>query len=100
MSTTARGARRTVLLERSWSWQEDAACRGASSELFFGPEGEKPHERDQREKRALVVCAACPVRELCQNHALTLPETYGVWGGTTESGRSALRRRRIASPAA
>ena len=95
-----RGARRAVMPTRSWDWQDYAACRGHSSDLFFGPEGEKPTERDNREKRALIVCAQCPVREACQQHALGLPETYGVWGGTTESGRSAIRRRRVPSPAA
>lgn len=98
--TKGRGARRAVMPERSWEWQEHAACRGHSSDLFFGPEGEKAHERNEREKRAVVVCARCPVREKCAQHALGLPEIYGVWGGTTESGRSALRRRRLASSAA
>ncbi|HEY6739183.1 MAG TPA: hypothetical protein VI076_10070, partial [Actinopolymorphaceae bacterium] len=51
-----RGARRTVMLERSWTWQDYAACRDAPAELFFGPEGEKPQERDQRERRAVQVC--------------------------------------------
>src|SRR5262249_44700757 len=95
-----RGARRTVMLERSWTWQDQAACREEPIELFFGPEGEKPPQRDERERRAPEVCASCPVREACQSHAVGLPETYGVWGGTTESTRLAIKRRRVPSPAA
>lgn len=88
-----RGARRTVMLERSWDWQDQAACRDLPLELFFGPDGEKPQERDARERRAVQVCAGCPVRDMCAAHAVALPEAYGVWGGTTESGRNTRRRR-------
>ncbi len=98
--SVGRIGRRSVMVEQSWSWQEAAACAGASSELFFGPEGEKQAQRDKREKRAVEICGQCPVREPCQKHAVRLPETYGVWGGTTEAGRSAPRRGRVASPAA
>jgi WhiB family redox-sensing transcriptional regulator len=86
------GGRRTVILESSQSWHELAACRGEPSELFYGPEGEKLPQRLAREKRALEICARCPVRAECRSHAQRRPETYGVWGGTTESSRSAARR--------
>lgn len=95
---TGRGARRAVMLDRSWTWQDRAACRDQPLDLFFGPEGEKPAQRDERERRALQVCARCPVLDACQAHAVSLPETYGVWGGTTEADRLALKRRR--APAA
>nr|WP_040422053.1 WhiB family transcriptional regulator [Actinopolymorpha alba] len=84
----------------SWDWQEHAACRSEPSDLFYGPEGEKPPERTDRERYALAICARCPVRDQCQKHATSLPETYGVWGGTTEASRLAQRRSRVASPAA
>jgi len=95
-----RGGRRAVLLEQSWEWQEAAACRAEPSELFFGPEGEKPPDRDDRERRALEVCDRCPVRDQCRSHAVRLPEAYGVWGGTSETDRQPGRRARMASPAA
>jgi WhiB family transcriptional regulator, redox-sensing transcriptional regulator len=91
---------RLVLSESSWTWQQDAACRCGPVEVFFGPEGEKPAERQERELRAVEICAGCPVRQECQRHAVRLPEAYGVWGGTTEAGRQAFRRGRLSSPAA
>jgi WhiB family transcriptional regulator, redox-sensing transcriptional regulator len=95
-----RGGRHPVLREASWTWQEDAACRSGPADVFFGPEGEKPAERHEREQRAVEICAGCSVRQQCQSHAVRLPETYGVWGGTTETGRQTSRRGRVASPAA
>jgi WhiB family transcriptional regulator, redox-sensing transcriptional regulator len=95
-----RASRRPLPRIRSWGWQDEAACRVAPSDLFFGPDGEKQNERDDREVQALEICGRCPVREPCQRHAVELPEPYGVWGGTTESARLADRRARLASPAA
>lgn len=84
---------------RSREWHLEAACVHAPDGLFYGPEGEKPPERLAREARALEFCAACPVLEPCRTHALALPETYGVWGGTTEANRNAVRRGRITASA-
>jgi WhiB family redox-sensing transcriptional regulator len=63
-------------------------------ELFFGRDGEPGAEREARERRAEAVCASCPVRDACLEHALTVPERYGVWGGMSEEQRAAYRRRR------
>lgn len=84
---------------RSRAWHLEAACVRAPEGLFYGPEGEKPPERLAREARALEFCAACPVLDPCRMHALALPETYGVWGGTTEANRNAVRRGRITASA-
>lgn len=84
---------------RSQAWHLEAACVRAPDGLFYGPEGEKPPERLAREAWALEFCAACPVLEPCRMHALALPETYGVWGGTTEANRNAVRRGRITASA-
>ena len=46
---------------------------------------------------ALEVCAVCPVREECLEFALTTRQYDGVWGGTTESDRKRIRRRRAAA---
>jgi len=75
-----------------FGWQNRAACRGAPLELFFGPEGERPAERARRESDALGLCAVCPVIDTCRSHALVMPERHGVWGGTTESARTAERK--------
>ena len=71
----------------SWDWQLDAACRGLNSEWFFHRPHERGAERQARETRAKAVCASCPVRERCQEHALTIEEHYGIWGGLTENDR-------------
>ena len=71
--------------------------------LFFGLDfltadgrRERPDERLGREAEAKVFCAACPVRAQCAEHALALPEPYGVWGGMGEMERLALLRRTVA----
>lgn len=84
-------------------WIEQATCQGADPALFFGPDvlsadgrRERLSERRRRETRAKVFCAACPVRAACAEHALALPEPYGVWGGMGEIERLALLRRTVA----
>ncbi|MFZ2528563.1 MAG: WhiB family transcriptional regulator [Rhodococcus sp. (in: high G+C Gram-positive bacteria)] len=72
-----------------WEWQLDAACRGFESAAFFHPDGERGHAREQRELHAKLVCAGCPVLEVCRDHALSVGEPYGVWGGLSESERRA-----------
>lgn len=76
-----------------YGWQDLAACAGLPLDPFFGPDGERPTVRRERERRALAVCARCPVRARCLEHALALPESYGVWGGVTEAERAERRRR-------
>ena len=71
----------------SGSWQEDAACRDADPEVFFSND-----EADR--EQALSYCAACPVRTECLEHALATREAYGIWGGTDETERKRLLRRR------
>ncbi|MFJ7206158.1 WhiB family transcriptional regulator [Streptomyces sp. NPDC098789] len=73
--------------EHHWIWQMKAACRGVGSEVFFHPEGERGQERAEREETAKTVCAACPVRARCLEHALRVAEPYGVWGGLSEKER-------------
>lgn len=84
---------RTVAAVRL-DWQERAACRGIGSALFFGPDGERGRDRAVREREAMKICAGCPVRTDCLEHALRTPEDFGVWGGTGEEDRAAERRRR------
>ena len=69
-----------------WEWQLLAACRGRS-DLFFHPHGEREPMRSERERSAKRLCAGCPVRFECGEHALTMREPYGVWGGLSESER-------------
>lgn len=78
-------------------WQERGLCRGEDATFFFGPDKERPKDRMRREAVAKRICAGCPVRQACLQHALDVPEAYGVWGGMSEDERrEQLSRRRLA----
>ena len=76
-----------------WEWQFEGACRVLPPEMFFHPEGERGRSRRQRIEQAKAVCEACPVIEACREHALTVREPYGVWGGLSEDERQRLYAR-------
>ncbi len=74
-------------------WQAEAACAGKWTSVFYAPlSSEDRSSRRSREARAKAVCALCPVRSECLDHAIAHDERYGIWGGL--NGRE--RRRRIA----
>jgi len=73
-----------------WEWQLDGACRRADPRLFFHPEGERGPARRERDAAARRVCRTCPVITACREHALTVREPYGVWGGLSEDDREAI----------
>lgn len=75
-----------------WSWRLQAACRGADTAVFYGPEGERPTRKRAREGRAKEICAACPVAQPCLQYALAHRECFGVWGGLGEQERQAIRQ--------
>lgn len=84
-------------------WHSEAVCRRDEAGLFFAPSKEPTAARLSREQAAKRVCARCPVMVECREHALLLPEPYGVWGGLTAAERRvvlARRRRREAATAA
>ena len=82
-------------MKPDWNWQDFAACSGEDLVLFFGPHGERPPERDVRERKAKEICAQCPVRSECLSYALSKPERYGFWAGLGEDERDSERRRRM-----
>jgi WhiB family redox-sensing transcriptional regulator len=67
-------------------WRAEAACRGLPTSLFYPPLGTQVPE-------ALLVCACCPVRVACDEHARRSGEEHGIWGGRTEADRARLDRR-------
>ena len=84
-----------MVMDWSFGWQHEAACRGGDSAWFFAPNYfEKRSEKDGREAKAKAVCARCPVRPECLEYALRIREPHGVWGGMNEMERRALLRRR------
>lgn len=76
---------------RDISWQEQAACSGLPSEVFF------PDRSANITAGARRVCAACPVSGECLSYALGNGEWYGIWGGLSVDQRLELRRKRRAS---
>ncbi|HXZ83109.1 MAG TPA: WhiB family transcriptional regulator [Acidimicrobiales bacterium] len=69
------------------TWRQKAACRGLDSEVFYPLTDEEALE-------AKAVCALCPVRQMCLEHAIVHREHDGVWGGLTERERRRLLRQR------
>jgi WhiB family redox-sensing transcriptional regulator len=84
-------------------WRARAACRDFPTELFFPERGSDRRSDDHRASIARSVCALCPVRLPCLMVALgyqprgesQMPRSSqlaGIWGGTNERERRALRR--------
>lgn len=73
------------------TWQYRAACRGPQSRTFFPPaQGERRHERAEREARAKAICNQCAVVSDCLEYAVSIRERHGVWGGLSEAERRQL----------
>lgn len=72
------------------NWRDDAACLDVDPDLFFpiGTTGPALGQIDEAKR----ICLACPVRKRCLAWALELDAASGIWGGTTEDERRALRR--------
>lgn len=67
-------------------WFGRANCRGINPDVFIIFRGE-----DSRPARQ--ICGMCVVRSECLGYALTLtPRVVGIWGGTSEKERRAMRR--------
>ena len=75
------------------TWGDDAACRDSEVELFF-PDDDGVYTMSSYAKR---MCSECPVWEFCLKEALsiTAERDFGIFGGTTESERYAMRKGRI-----
>ena len=74
-------------------WRHHALCRDEDPELFF-PIGTTGPAETQVES-AKVVCQRCSVIEDCLSWALETGQDAGVWGGTSEDERRALKRRGV-----
>lgn len=71
------------------SWTDEAICAQVEPDLWFPHAGENTNDPKQ-------VCAGCPVRVKCLQHALDNDERWGVWGGLTASERRRLLKGRAA----
>ena len=77
---------------RHWSWQDKAVCKtnGVDTEVFFNDDLLRGLQKQARESAAKKICTACPVKTECLEHALAVPENYGVWGGLTQDERMVI----------
>lgn len=69
------------------AWRMRGACSGLDPSIFFP-------ESDELAEEAKSICAECSVRVACLEHALSLREKDGVWGGTTARERRRIVRQR------
>lgn len=68
-------------------WMESSACKGVEVEAFF--EEAMPIGRPRNnpvEPRYKALCAACPVRQQCEDFAHQ-SQSVGVWGGIVMTAR-------------
>jgi WhiB family transcriptional regulator, redox-sensing transcriptional regulator len=72
------------------NWRDHAACRDLDPDLFFPVSTSGASLTDIEAARR--VCQHCPVTTPCLRWALDLGQVSGIWGGTTEEERRALRR--------
>jgi WhiB family redox-sensing transcriptional regulator len=82
---------RIYMLEDRVDWRHEAACRDEDPELFFPIGNTGPAILQIEEAKA--VCRRCKVIEPCLKWALETGQDSGVWGGTSEDERRAIKRR-------
>ncbi len=67
------------------TWRQHSSCLDhPDPDLWFPDDGDQGRE-------GRVICAACPVRDDCLQHALAEVEIHGTWGGASERVRRHLR---------
>lgn len=64
------------------NWRLFASCREYPPDWWFP----LPGQDDERDT-ALRICRQCPVRQRCDDHANTVGERHGIWGGRTSKKR-------------
>lgn len=74
------------MIDTSWITDE-AACRGLPAAMWFPAENEGHDDRGKR------ICAECPLRLRCLEHAIEHGEP-GIWGGTSDKQRREIRAAR------
>jgi WhiB family redox-sensing transcriptional regulator len=77
-------------LSPAWNWQLLASCRGYPVQFFF-PEQVRGIALIEQEATAKRICVDCPVLAQCRDHALRVPEAWGIWGAMTPRERGIQR---------
>lgn len=89
MQTLNHAVQDTDVVEER-EWRDFAACRDTDPDLFF-PVGTTGAALEQI-KASKRICKTCEVRAECLQYALATNQESGVWGGTSEDERRALRK--------
>ena len=82
-------------MEKQLEWVAKGQCKinNVDTNLFFPKRGSTLQVEE-----AKAVCAKCVVADECLDYALVNYIKYGIWGGTSERQRRALRRTRNVPP--
>ena len=76
------------MIDEQRDWRRLAACKGPYAELFFPPVAtERKEDKLARESDAKQICGECAVVNDCLEHAISVDESHGIWGGLNESER-------------
>lgn len=73
-------------------WMARGLCTNVPPSTFFPSDGAGVDA-------ARKICATCPVKQLCLEHALVHRIDHGVWGGCSERERRRILKRRRAEQA-
>jgi WhiB family redox-sensing transcriptional regulator len=69
------------------TWAARGACaRHPDPDLWFASADEP------RAQQAIDICGTCPVKAECLGYAMSVPGLPGIWGGTTTTMRTRLRK--------
>ena len=80
-------------MEHQHEWMAQGSCANLPPSTFFPSDGAGVEV-------ARRICATCPVRTECLEHALAERIDHGVWGGCSERERRRILKRRRAERAA
>lgn len=69
-------------------WTRLALCAVQGDKAWWFPDDYKSEDA----ARAIATCRACPVADVCLDHALRIGPVEGVWAGTTPRQRVRMRR--------
>lgn len=71
------------------SWQDDAQCLVTRAPMpWFFPEAAAARRTNSGVRKALELCAECPVKKECLEYALKTRTTEGIFGGTLPAERA------------
>jgi WhiB family redox-sensing transcriptional regulator len=80
-------------MEHEHEWMTRGLCASIPPSAFFPSDGAGVEV-------ARKICADCPVKAACLEHALVNRIDHGVWGGCSERERRRILKRRRAERAA